>query len=74
MTSPSWHDVVLAFQTQFARLFCAVFTLERNEIVIGDYLGADKALLEIGVDLTGGLAVQSRRCGLSRRGLPLPRR
>ena len=49
------HDVILAFQTQFSSLFCAMLPLVADEIVVSDHLGANKALLEISVNLSGGL-------------------
>ena len=49
------HVVILAFQTQFSSLFCAMLAPVANEVVVRDHLGADKALLEISVNFSGGL-------------------
>ena len=46
-------DVFLAFQPQLAGVAGAGFAAERDVVVIGDGLGADEALLEIGVDDAG---------------------
>ena len=48
-------DVFLAFQPQLAGVARAGFAAERDVIVIGDGLGADEALLEIGMDHAGRL-------------------
>src|SRR5690242_5330207 len=47
--------VILALQAQFTGITRAGFALERNVIAIGDRLGTDEALFEIGVDDTGRL-------------------
>ena len=44
------HDVVLAFNTQFTRLFRALLAIIIDKILIGDGFGADKAFFEIGMD------------------------
>ena len=55
------HDVavgdhiVLAFEPEFAGLARARFAPVADIIVVGDGLGADEALLEIGMDDAGGL-------------------
>ena len=46
-------DVLLAFQTKLAGVAGAGFAAERNIIGIGDGLGADESLLEIGVNDPG---------------------
>ena len=46
-------DVVLAFQPQLAGIAGAGFAAERNVIGIGDGLGADESLLEVGVNDPG---------------------
>ena len=43
-------DVFLAFQPQLAAVAGAGFAAERDIVGIGDGLGADEALLEIGMD------------------------
>jgi len=42
-------DVILAFQPQLAGIARAGFAIQRDVVVISDGLGADEALLEIGV-------------------------
>jgi hypothetical protein len=54
ITSPSLHDVFLAF-ARLAGFLGAGFALEGDVVVVGDGLGADEALLEIGVDDAGRL-------------------
>src|SRR5690606_9059368 len=61
------HDVFLAFEAQTSCLLRALLTLESNEIVVSDDLGADKALLEIRVYLGGRFW---RRCTHARRPCP----
>ena len=46
-------DVFLAFQPQLAGIARAGFAAERDIVGIGDGLGADKALFEIGMDDAG---------------------
>src|SRR5262245_10625438 len=43
-------DVVLAFEPELAGVARARFAVERDVIVVSDRLGADEALLEIGMD------------------------
>src|SRR5436305_4810288 len=43
-------DIVAAFEAEFAGLARAGFSPESDVIVVGDGLGADEALFEIGVD------------------------
>src|SRR3954470_16701574 len=43
-------DIILAFEPQLAGIARAGFALERHVIRIGDRLGPDKTLLEIGMD------------------------
>ncbi len=45
-------DIILAFETEFARLTCACLAVCGHVIGIGDGFGADETLLEIGVDHT----------------------
>src|SRR5712692_8766757 len=52
-------DIILAFQPQFSRLARAGFAVHRDVIVIGNRLGADEALLELGMDDAG----RPRRAG-----------
>ena len=49
------NDVVLAFGAHLAGFLSALFTLEGNEVFVGDRLGADEAAFEVGVDDAGGL-------------------
>jgi hypothetical protein len=49
------HHVFLAFQPPLAGVLRALLALVVHEIVVGDHLGADEALLEVGVDHAGGL-------------------
>ena len=49
------YDVILAFQTQFSSLFCTMLPPVADEVVVSDHLGANKALLEISVNFSGGL-------------------
>ena len=44
------HDVFLALQPPAPGVFCALLALVLNELVITNDFGADKALLEVGVD------------------------
>ena len=48
-------DVVLALEPHLAGFLGAGFAIERDEIVVGDGLGANKSLLEVGMDDAGGL-------------------
>src|SRR5690348_15080914 len=62
-------DIFLAFQTHLASLLGRHLAAERDEIVVGDGLGADEALLEVGVDGAGrlwsaGTASDGPRAGL----------
>src|SRR5262249_29833753 len=50
-----FHHILLAFETEFARITCARFALELNVIVIGDGFRANESLLEIRMDDAGGL-------------------
>src|SRR5690606_36882458 len=43
-------DVVLAFQTPLARFLGTGFAVVLDEVVVADDLGADEALLEVGMD------------------------
>jgi hypothetical protein len=43
-------DVVLAFEPHLAGFLGAELAAERDVVVVGDGLGADEALLEVGVD------------------------
>ena len=52
-------DVVFALQTQFPCFFCTMLATKSGEIVVGDHLGTDKSLLEIGVDFTSCLRRRS---------------
>jgi hypothetical protein len=47
-------DIFLAFQPQLAGIAGAGFAAKRDVIGIGNRLGPDKALLEIGMDDAGG--------------------
>ncbi len=49
------HDVVLAFEPHLAGVARAGLAAAGDVIVVGDGLGADEALLEIGVDDAGRL-------------------
>src|SRR5690606_39977280 len=49
------HPVFLALQPQPAGLARAGFAAVADEVVVGNGLGADEALLEVGVDDRGGL-------------------
>src|SRR5690349_11914815 len=55
------HHVVLAFEPELAGVARAGLARQRHVVVIGDGLGADEALLEIGVDHACGLR---RACAL----------
>src|SRR5438128_300145 len=48
-------DVLRAFEPHLARILGALLAVARDEILIGDGLGADEAFLEIGVDDAGRL-------------------
>src|SRR5215831_16735238 len=54
-------DVIGTLEAHSARIFGTLLAAISGEIVIGDRLGPDKPLLEIGMDSTGGL----RRLGSS---------
>ena len=56
-------DVLLAFEAHLAGFLGADLAAERHEVVVGDGLGADEALLEVGVDDAGGLAAPWCRAG-----------
>ena len=68
------NGVVLAFEPELARFARARLALVRDVVVIGDRLGADEALLEIGVDDAGGLRRLARPSRPSRRAIPSARR
>src|SRR5436190_22720903 len=53
--------VVLALEPQLAGIARARLAVQRDIVVVGDGLGADEALLEVGVDHAGRL----RRAGLA---------
>ena len=48
-------QVFLAFGPHFAGILGAGFAAAGDEVVIGDGLGADEAMFEVGVDYAGGL-------------------
>src|SRR5690606_33280445 len=48
-------DVLLAFETELARLLCALLAFVGDEVLVSDDLGANEPLLEVGVDHAGGL-------------------
>src|SRR5215831_19443169 len=48
-------DVVLAFEPELSGIARARLAIARDVLVIGDGLGADESLLEIGVDHSGSL-------------------
>ena len=48
-------DVIGAFEAHLAGVLGALLAAMGDEIVIGNGLGADEALLEIGMDAAGGL-------------------
>ena len=50
-----FNNIVLAFQSQFAGFFGALFTVVRDKFVVGHYFRFNKAALEVGVDYAGGL-------------------
>src|SRR6266851_10369369 len=52
-------DIILAFEAQFSRLARAGFAVHGDVIVIGNRLGADETLLELGMDDAG----RARRAG-----------
>ena len=67
-------EVVAAFRAHPAGLARRLLAAQGDEVVVGDGLGADEALLEVGVD-----DARRRRClrsaaGSSRRGSPSDRR
>src|SRR5580658_4831842 len=45
-----FDDVFLAFQAQLSGLLRACLALEFDEVIVGNYFGANEAALEIGVD------------------------
>src|SRR6478736_61205 len=49
------HDVVLAFDAGLAGGAGGGQRADRDEVVVGDYLGLDEAALEVGVDDAGRL-------------------
>ena len=49
------HDVFFAFQTQLAFGFSLHHTAKCHQIIVGNDLGADETLLQVRMDLTGGL-------------------
>src|ERR1041385_2003363 len=57
-------DVILAFEPEFAGLAGACLAVAGDVVVVGDGLGADETLLEIGVDDAGCL----RRARAARHG------
>ena len=57
-------DVLLAFQPQLAGVARAGFAVQRDVVVIGDGLGADETLFEVGVDHAG----RRRRLGAAMDG------
>ena len=46
--------VVLALEPELARIAGARFAVQCHVVVVGDRLGADKTLLEVGMDDAGG--------------------
>src|SRR3954451_12508615 len=48
-------DIFLAFIACLAGFLGRYFAAQRDEVVVGDGLGADEAAFEIGVDDAGGL-------------------
>ena len=58
MTSPSWTTYSLPSRRILPASFAPCSPLQRDEVVVGDHLGADEALLEVGVDHAGGLRRQ----------------
>ena len=67
-------DVVLAFEAELARFARARLALPGDIVVIGDGLGADEALLEVGVDDAGRLRRLAPPSRPSRRAPPSARR
>ena len=67
-------DVLLAFVARLAGVLGRLLAAEADEVVVGDGLGADEALLEIGVDGAGRLRRSRAARGRSRRELPSARR
>ena len=55
ITSPSLTTYSLPSSAHLAGFLGAGFAVQRDVVVVGDGLGADEALLEIGVDDAGGL-------------------
>src|SRR5579859_2012348 len=49
------HDVLLPFEPELPRFLRARLALVGNVVVVGDDLGADEAVLEVGVNHAGGL-------------------
>ena len=49
------HNIFLALGAHFARFFGFGFAAQRDKVVVGDDLGADKAAFKVGVDNAGGL-------------------
>ena len=52
------HGVVAPFQAHLSGILGTLFAAQCDVVVIGGGLGADEALLEVGVDDTGGLGRQ----------------
>ena len=63
-------DVLLALEPHLARLLRALLALAGDEVGEGDDLGADEAVLEVGVDHAGRLGRRGAADGWSRRALP----
>ena len=68
------HPVFLAFQPQAAGVAGPGFAPVPDEIVVADGFGPDEALLEIGVDHSGGLRRGRAGPAPSRPALPSRRR
>ena len=45
------NDVLLAFESQPTRLFSALLTVTRNEVIVSNHFSPDEAILEIRVNL-----------------------
>src|ERR1700680_4325661 len=56
--APVAHDIFLAFQAHFPRVLGAMLALAGDEVVVSDYLCANEAFFEVGMDYARGL-----RCG-----------
>ena len=68
------HHVLLALEPHLARLLRAVLALAGDEVGVRDHLGADEALLEVGVDDAGRLRRRVARREWSTRAPPSARR